>query len=74
YASQFVYSKAEKGKTVGGAAPSIGNYGGATATGFGGGTGLEGGASFGGGGGAGFSSSSGVSTPFGGFGMGTSIG
>ncbi|KAE9555131.1 hypothetical protein FO519_001626 [Halicephalobus sp. NKZ332] len=59
YASQFIYSKAEKGKTIGGVSPSS-FYGGATASGFGGGSIM--------------SSSSGVSTPFGGFGMGTAIG
>uniref|UniRef100_A0AC34GVD4 Uncharacterized protein n=1 Tax=Panagrolaimus sp. ES5 TaxID=591445 RepID=A0AC34GVD4_9BILA len=73
YASQFIYSKAEKGKTVGGAPLSLGNYGGATATGFGGGAGFGGGSSFGGGGGSGFSTSSGVSTPFGGFGMSSGL-
>ena len=37
YASQFVYSKAEKGKTIAGlAAPKTGSYGGATPFGFGG--------------------------------------
>lgn len=59
YASQFVYSKAEKGKTIGGVSPRS-FYGGATANGLGAGSIM--------------SSASGVSTPFGGFGMGTAIG
>uniref|UniRef100_A0AC34QJS8 Uncharacterized protein n=1 Tax=Panagrolaimus sp. JU765 TaxID=591449 RepID=A0AC34QJS8_9BILA len=35
YASQFIYSKAEKGKTLGGVSPGVASYGGATPTGFG---------------------------------------
>lgn len=75
YASQFVYSKAEKGKSIGGMSPAQ-----ARQTGFGGvsPTGLGGVSSSGLGGimgsGVGFGMSSGVSTPFGGMGMGTSIG
>uniref|UniRef100_A0AC34QIT5 Uncharacterized protein n=1 Tax=Panagrolaimus sp. JU765 TaxID=591449 RepID=A0AC34QIT5_9BILA len=34
YASQFIYSKAEKGKTLGGVSPGVASYGGATPTGF----------------------------------------